>query len=130
MGTLIKIKSAPAYLKSFSTNIVANKHDSIKFRLNFYTVVGGMPGESLLNHNIIVVCKIKAGELKVDLSQYNIVVQDDFFVALEWIESFDTGGIRFSMGFLGSPTIVKLASQSNWEKIGALSVGFNITAEY
>ena len=28
----------------------------------------------------------KSGILSVDLREYNIVMQDDFFVALEWIE--------------------------------------------
>lgn len=129
MGVVIKVKKSPAYLKSFSTHIVANEYDSIKFRLNIYTLKEGMPDKSLLRENIIITCRQKSGPLTVDLSRHHLVVEDDFFVSLEWLESLEEGGIRFSTSMLGSPTIVKMATCSEWAKLGLLSLGFNVTAE-
>ncbi|MCK0159449.1 carboxypeptidase-like regulatory domain-containing protein [Allomuricauda sp. F6463D] len=131
IGIKIKIKKSPTYIKDFNVFIIKNEYDSIKFRLNFYDLKDGLPNKSLLKDNIIIVSQIKEGKLTVDLSDYDIVVYEDFFVSLEWIENLgDKDGLKFSSGFLGSPIIIRSTSQDDWQKIGAISVGFNVTAKY
>ncbi|MDG1477043.1 MAG: carboxypeptidase-like regulatory domain-containing protein [Vicingaceae bacterium] len=131
IGVKIKIKKSPTYLKDFNVSIVKNEFNNLKFRLNFYDVKDGKPNKSILKENIIVTSTKKEGVLTVALDKYNIVVYNDFFVTLEWIEDLgDKEGLTFSAGFAGSATVVRSTSQDNWEKIGAISVGLNVTAEY
>lgn len=131
VGIVIKIKRSPTYLKQFCANITNNRYDSLKFRLNFYNLKDGLPHQRITKENIIVTSKLKKGKLVVDLTEYDIVVEDDFFVSLEWIENLgEEDGLYFSMGFLGSPIISRHTSQGNWEKVGAVSIGFNVTVTY
>jgi hypothetical protein len=131
IGVKIKIKKSPTYIEDFNVSIVKNEYDTIKFRLNFYDLKNGLPNKSLLKENIIIVSEIKEGKLTVDLRDYDIVVYEDFFVSLEWIENLgDEFGLSFSAGFLGSPIIFKKTSQDYWQKKGAVSIGFNVTVKY
>jgi len=130
VGIVIKIKRSPTYINQFSTFITSNKYDSLKFRLNFYDLKDGLPNKRITNQNIIITSKIKEGKLTVDLSKYDIIVEDDFFVSLEWIENLGEKGLYFSMGLLGSPVISRYTSQGDWKKVGAVSLGFNVRAKY
>jgi len=130
VGIIIKIKKSPTYIDKFHVSIVENKYDSLKFRLNFYSVKNGMPYESILTENIFVESQLKEGVLTVDLSEYNIVVEDDFMVSLEWIEDLGKDGLHFSMGFFGSPVIYRYTSQGDWRKTKPVSIGFSVTAKY
>jgi len=130
VGIVIKIKRSPTYINQFSASIATNKYDSLKFRLNFYDLKDGLPNKPIVNESIIVTSKIKEGKLVVDLSKYDIIVEDDFFVSLEWIENLGEDGLYFSVGLLGSPIIARHTSQADWKKVGAISIGFNVTAKY
>lgn len=135
IGIKIKIKKSPTYIEDFNVNIVKNEYDSIKFRLNFYDLKNGLPQKNILKENIIITSKIKEGKLTVDLRDYDIVVYEDFFVSLEWIENLgDQFDLTFSSGLLGSPTMFRNTSQAYWQKLRIfglnLSVGLNVTTKY
>lgn len=131
IGVKIKIKRSPTYVKDFNINIVENIYDTLKFRINFYNIKKGLPNKRLFDKNIIVVTTLREGKLTVDLSKYNIVVEEDFIVAIEWIEDLGkTDGLRFSCGFLGKSIIVRQTSQGEWTKITGVSVGINVRVKY
>lgn len=130
VGIIIKIKKSPTYIDKFHASIVENKYGLLKFRLNFYSVKDKMPHENILTENIIVETQIKEGVLTVDLSEYNIVVEDDFMVSLEWIENLGQDGLFFSMSFFGSPVISRQTSQAYWKKQKPVGIGFSVTAKY
>jgi len=130
VGIIIKIKKSPTYIDKFHVSIANNKYDSLKFRLNFYSIKNKMPHKSILKENIFVESQTKEGVLTMDLSEYNIVVEDDFMVSLEWIEDLGEGGLNFSMAFFGSPVIYRDTSQANWKKMKPFSIGFSVTAKY
>ncbi len=131
VGIKIKIKKSPTYIEDFNFCIVRNEYDSIKLRLNFYDFKNGLPNKNILKDNIIIVSQIKDGILNIDLRDYDIIVYEDFFVSLEWIENLgDEFGLTFSAGFLGSPIIFRSTSQDYWQKKGAVSIGFNVTTKY
>ena len=69
VGIVIQIKKSPAYIDKFQVSIVENEFDSLKFRLNFYSVKNGMPHKSILTKNIFVESQIKEGVLTVDLGE-------------------------------------------------------------
>ena len=131
IGEIIKIKRSPTRIKQFNASIsVPVTADSIKLRLNFYSVVDGMPDQILQQQNIFITVKKGQDKISVDLEPYDIVVKDKFFVSLEWIENAKGSGIMFSASLFSSAIIARDASQSKWEKTGLAGVGFNVLAEY
>lgn len=130
VGIKIKIKKSPTYIEAFQASLMYNKYDSLKFRLNIYDLEDGMPHKRILYENIIIESQIKSGLLHVDLKGYNIVVHDDIFVSLEWIEDLGEGGLMFSASFFDNPIMARHTSQGDWEKINLISLGFNVKASY
>jgi len=130
VGIVIKIKHKPTYIETFNVNIASNKYDTLKFRINFYTLKDGMPDKNILKQPIIVKTTLKNGKLSIDLRKSNIIVEDDFLVALEWIEDLGKDGLYFSASLMGSPVIARYTSQGDWNKIGPVSLGFNVNVKY
>lgn len=136
MGIVIKTKRRPTFIKDFSIYIVSNQYDTFKFRINFYDIKNGLPNQNILKENIIVTSSIKKGKLTVDLSQYNLMVEDDFFVSMEWIEDMGEHGLFFSTDTSGSasPTITRKTSQGEWREVGKLAfgtgIGITLTVQY
>jgi hypothetical protein len=130
IGEIIKIKKSPTRLKRFNAAISREATDSVKLRLNFYSVKDGMPDKILQQQNIFVTVQKGQDNISVNLEPYNIVVEDKFFVSLEWIENSRGPGLIFSASLLSSAIIAREASQANWEKVGLAGVGFNVLAEY
>lgn len=130
VGIVIKIKNKPTYIEAFNVSIANNKYDTVKFRINFYTLKDGLPDKNILRQPIIVKTTLKTGILSVDLRKYNIVVDEDFFAALEWIEDLGKDGLYFSASLMGSPIIARYTSQGDWRKVGPVSLGFNVMVKY
>lgn len=130
MGFLVRGRKNPMILKKFNVSLVENDYGPIRFRLNFYDLKDGLPNETLLNENIIVETDIQSGIVSKDLTPYEIVIGQDFFVAIEWIEDLGPGKLFFSGGFFGSLLIAREVSQGTWSKVGTASVGMNVEVRY
>lgn len=130
MGILIKIHRNPTIVQNFSIYITENKYQTFPFRLNFYSVENGLPHKNLLNENIIVNFSKQEGQATVDLREYNIVLEDDTIVTMEWIKDLGKHGLAFaSESGSRSPNISRQTSQGNWQETGkaAFNVGIGIT---
>jgi len=130
IGEIIKIKKSPTWLKEFNASISQNASDSVMLRLNIYSVKDGLPDQNLLPQNILITVKKDQDMIKIDLQPYHIMVEDKFFVSLEWVKNTSGMGLKFSASLLSSPIIARETSQAKWEKIGIAGVGFNVLAEY
>ena len=130
VGVVMKIKRKPTYIKDFNCFIAKNKYSKLKFRLNIYEIKKGMPGKNILKENIFVETEMEQGLLTVDLTKYNLWVETDFLVTLEWIEDLGEDGLYFSARLLGAPMIARQTSQGHWGKITMASLGFNCTVRY
>ncbi|MCE3228326.1 MAG: outer membrane protein with a CnaB-type/M14 peptidase domain [Bacteroidetes bacterium] len=132
MAIRLNVKAKQTHLRSFKVNVVKNTLDKALFRLNIYSVdEKGYPKENILKQNIIVEPKEKTGIIEFDLRPYNIFVDDDVFVALEWIKDLgDVTGLMFSTKLVGSATYFRKASQDKWEKAVPVGVGFHVEAAY
>jgi hypothetical protein len=130
IGAIIKIKRAPTWLKRFNASLVDYQSEPVKLRLNIYSVKDGLPDKNLLQENILVTVNKGDKEINIDLAPYDIMVDDKFFVSLEWIQSVRGRGLMFSASLLSSAIISRETSQANWEKVGIAGVGFNVLAEY
>ena len=125
----IKIRKAPTHLNKFTFNVSYNTTDTSTFRVNVYTVKNGLPDKNVLSKNLIKRIAKQTGKIELDLSKQNIVVNDDFFISLEWIEGNKNSGVTFSSGFVNKGTYYRKASQGLWKKY-PMGVGFNVTASY
>lgn len=97
IGALIQIKR-PTFIKN--ANFVLNhaKGDSLLFRVNIYDYQEGEVGEKILKENVFVNVKQKKGVISVDLTSFNLILNQDVLLTLEWIKD-DAGkgntGITF-----------------------------------
>jgi hypothetical protein len=130
MGFIVRQRKHPMILKKFNLSLVKNSYGPIRFRLNFYSVENGLPAAPLLNENIIIETAIESGLITKDLSPYALVIDQDFFIAIEWIEEMGPGDLFFSGGFFGAPLIAREVSQGKWSKVSAASVGMTVEVRY
>jgi hypothetical protein len=133
IGTVIKIKKSPTYLKRFNVHITNAPLYPVKLRLNFYSLKKGMPDQLLQNQNIYVDVLPGQKNIQVDLEPYSIYVDNNFFASLEWIATAKGSGLMFSayLSLFGSGAVIsRETSQAGWEKIGIAGIAFNVLAEY
>lgn len=125
----LNIKHPKTQIRTFMVNINANSINKLPlFRLNIYTVgEKGAPGENILQKNIIIEPKEMTGLITFDLKPYQVYVDSDVFIAIEWIRDLgDVKGLYFSTKLIGSATYARQVSQDKWEKVPA---GIGLHAE-
>ncbi|GAQ50182.1 hypothetical protein FPK15_contig00131-0001 [Flavobacterium psychrophilum] len=130
VGIKIKIKNKPTNIDSFNFFITSCKYDSLFFRLNIYSIKDEMPYENLLSENIYFSTDIKKGKVSIDLTKYNIVVNQDVIITIEYIKELGKGGLNFSGGLFGNKLYHRQTSFSEWKKTGTVSLGFNVDVRY
>ncbi|MGI9540726.1 MAG: carboxypeptidase-like regulatory domain-containing protein [Flavobacteriaceae bacterium] len=130
MGFIVRARKHTMILKKFNISLVENDYGPIKFRLNIYDVFNGLPNKTLLKDNIFIETEESSGIVSLDLTPYEIILDQDFFIAIEWIEDLGPGKLYFSGGFFGAPLFAREVSQGIWEKIGTASVGMNVEVRY
>lgn len=79
--------SYPLHLEEVSFYIDKNSLSDFKIRVRIlaYDSSSGLPAEDLLNESVVITSSEKKGWLKVDLRPYHLLVQQRFFLVLEWI---------------------------------------------
>ncbi len=131
VGIKVKIKDSPTYIEKFHANVVSNTSEKVKFRLNFYSIKDGMPNEKLVKENIIFSVNVKEGQFTLDLKEYNIVLEEDFYSTIELLENQqEDEGVFFSAGLFGNTMAYRYTSQGEWTKSGTVGIGFNYTVKY
>jgi CarboxypepD_reg-like domain len=125
LGMRYKTKQANATLKDFNFYISANNFNYIKYRINIYSVKDNMPDTLIYNRQIFMtIDDFKTGWTKVDLLPYNIKVDQDFIVALQWVESRmektenPITMIPVALTVFSKNCYARVASQDKWKKVG------------
>jgi len=100
--------------------------EDVLFRINLSEEKNGQPDKSILKKPIILKSRFTKGDNFFDLSEYNIVVSEDFFLSYELI-SLPKGsyGPQFGLSLLGTKSLWRYTSQANWGKFPA-SISFSI----
>ena len=127
----IEVKKGSYYLKKAHFNIAQNKFGPLFFRVHVYENADGKPGKNLLPKELIVSSELKSGTLSVDLAPYNLVLDTDFFIGLEWVKTLNKGNISKDLQFcigLGQAggIFAKGTSQALWHKIDQRVMGFQV----
>jgi CarboxypepD_reg-like domain len=136
MGMLYKIDNDNTILKDFNFYISANNFNSIKFRINVYSVKNGLP-DTLINKKQIFATldNFKTGWTKIDLEEYNLIVRDGVIVTVQWVESRMEKEERpvtivpVAMTLFSKNCYVRIASQDKWKRMG-MSLSSYVTVAY
>ena len=135
MGVRLKTKQTGAFLRDFNWFISANNFKRIKFRINIYAVKDDLPDTLLSNKQIFgEVADGQTGWLKVDLIPYDVSINGDFIITLQWIEStmnntidpvvMMPAGLSFSKN-----CYARIASQDKWKKVN-INLSYFVTLGY
>jgi hypothetical protein len=133
-GVLIKSDQKTTFLKKLNYCVTSNDFDEVKFRVNVYALEDGMPGQNLLPEDIIfTLTDRKRGWKQLNLEPYNLYLNHDFLITLEWIDSkpkADYKSLTISASLPGFQTVfMKDASQAKWDKFSASGIGMNVEVE-
>jgi hypothetical protein len=91
IGSMIEVKNT-TYIQSANFELNHARGDSLLFRINMYDLSGEEIGKKLLTENIIIKEKQRKGTITVDLKDYNIILNSDVLLTLEWLRDFDEIG--------------------------------------
>ena len=128
IALFVKVKKTPAYIEGIQFSVVENIYPEVRFRVNVYSSEYRFPDENILKENIFVTLKQSEGIISVDLKEYDILVDDDIFISLEWIdEDLGSEGLWFSAGVFGKSIYARSTSQAEWKKQRGLSLGMSVT---
>ena len=133
VGTVIKLSRQPTRILSAVFNIARSSPGQVTFRVNIYRLgADGKPTEvKLLPRDVIVTSPIVRGPITVDLSADQLVLNENFFLAIEmlkWTNPAPTGSeFAFSaaLGYFHNEIYHRYTSQAAWKRtsVGALMAG-------
>lgn len=131
LAVKLNIKHPKTHLRKFYLNIANNSIEKPIFRFNVYNKdEKGLPKDNILSQSIIIEFKETKGLIELDLTPYNLYVDDDVFISVEWIKDLgDVKGLFFSTKMVGSATYFRQASQDKWSKI-PIGVGLHAEVAY
>mgnify|MGYP001563834449 FL=1 len=130
IGVVISVKDSPTVLESFNFNINENQYKPLVFRVNIYSLKNGLPHRSLVYENIIVNSSLRNGMMRIDLRDYNIWVEEDFYIGLEWIQDLGNKSLLFSADRLTGSIVNRQTSQGSWNTVKGLGLGFHVEVKY
>jgi hypothetical protein len=132
IGRKFKLGSKkPSILSEFKFYIKENNFDYVKFRINIYSVLNNKPNKKINTENIFVtVSKNYTDWVEVDLSAFEIAIQEDIIIAVEWIEHSKNGNklnLPIIVPSLGSTHFYKFGTQNSWQRYSNLSTPMFLT---
>jgi len=136
VGVLIKLphKKDKVYLQTFRFFVGEFTFEKFPVRLNIYNLKNNMPYENILTEPIYVEIKSE-GEYIIDLKKYNIRLNEDFFISLEYYKIPDRtiGNLIFCATHRKNDnkgnSYFRFTSQGNWEPEPVDNVGFSVQVE-
>lgn len=133
IGTVISLKRTPTKVLNANFNVAYNQAGSLTFRVNLYRLLpNGKPSEvKLLTRNVIVTSSVAKGPITVDLTPDQLILDEDFFLTLEWIGGADAKRVSHQLafsagvGYANNDLYLRETSQATWERIsvGAVLAG-------
>lgn len=119
LGTIMRVKkNKKHYLDSCGIHMAQFTPDSAVLRINFYQLVDDEPTLLLNTQPIYATLYKDQRALTVDLRPYNMIAEDDFVMAIEWL--VDLKGkeetILFCGGFIGAGIRYREVSLGEWKK--------------
>ena len=123
IGKIIKVKKNKIYdLQNVQFNIPDFQYKSATFRINFYNITDDTIDLLKINGTDNVIKITKSGMVKFDLSDQYLSFENDFLVAVEWIDFENNGNIKneyntikFSSTVFSGPYVSRDNVNLEWE---------------
>ena len=130
-GIIIPIKHLETNLQNLSFFIIQNPFKHLVFRMNLYELVNDKPGNNILSENIFInIEDYQTGKMTFDLSKYNLYLNNDVLLTLEWIEAQPGTNAKLVIAAaVFGHTYFRQASQSAWTKKGT-GIGLSVKTNY
>lgn len=133
-------------VKLINLQILLHKQsfDSTLLRLHIRSILDSLPDKELLSENIIFSISQESGWIDVDLSQYNIVLNNKIALSLEWIKIYgvnenrlvilnqnkhSTTVVVFNIKREKGSMFVKWGSEAKWQRFENKSPAFYLTVQ-
>lgn len=118
IAQLIKQKQDASLITSVNLYLFESIGDSATFRVNFYGVKDGLPAGRLVNKDITVARPINQGWMTIDLKPYNILLKEDFVVAIEVLpDSGNKKPLQYEIKLGGkSKSFFRTSSLGKWNR--------------
>lgn len=122
--------SKKSILSKFNFYLCANNYDTATFRINVYPINKGKPSSPINKENIIqIVTSKQCGWITTDLSSYNLEVDNDIAITVEWVWGSEHGNLLALP--LTFPSVLnthyyKYGSQNNWQVYHSMSSCMNV----
>ena len=136
LATRVIAKSGIRRLEKFQFEVFFNPSDSLLLRVNIYEDDGpvGSPKTNLnkSGKNILVTVKNSDKLVWVDLSPFDIYVENDFMVSLELLKVYGDKelGLILAAAFNQYGSYRKYASQDKWERIADQNMAYFLETSY
>ena len=86
IGLKINLGTSFVKLRSLHVRMDKQSYDSSLFRLHIRDIKNDLPHNELLNENILITITNTSGWVNIDLSKYNIVLNGEIALTLEWLK--------------------------------------------
>lgn len=128
MAQFVRIKkNRPTRIVGFWISVADNKiKEPAILRLNIYQEQEGLPATNILSEPIYIELPERPKRLALDLTDYDIYVEDSFFISMEWIKDYGKENLWFSAGLLGKSIYERSTSQGKWKRYKALNIGMGV----
>lgn len=110
-----------------------NKNNSgrFKIRVNVYDYKNGIPGENLLNQNILHEVTTRSGAEIINLEPYNILVHDDVVVSIELIKVIGSFiDFEIAGSYYKTHSFTKNLSFDQWKPFQNLGMAMKLSTSY
>ena len=132
IGRKFSLGKKDTKLEEFSFYLKQNNFDNVGFKINVYSIgKNNIPLERLNKEEIVESINNKTiGWIDVDLSKYNINVNQDIIICIEWIKASEQGDTLslpiFAPTFFNSTYYYKQSAQSKWRKYTIISTSMKL----
>lgn len=130
-GILIKLNK-PAIIQKIHLNVAQCTYDTVFYRLNIYNVERSGKYTNILERPIYI--KIAKDKMKdkisINLMEYNIRVNNDFLISLEYVKDLGPGKVSFCSSLFHA-SYFREASQGDWLSVplGGFSLSVDVAIE-
>lgn len=123
-GMLFKLKK-DCWINSLNFKISSNEYKHLKFRINFYKIENGVPGEQLFAAKNIIfkVDNSYTGWFNVDVRDYDIFLEKELgeiAVTTQWLESEKNNNkskfLSIPISLTGGTQFVRNKTMDRWQK--------------
>jgi len=115
--TKIRLNKKKRQLNAFFFHVLENASDSLLVRVNVYRGDTFFPEKKLTDQNIFYILKTKIGKVGIDLSPYNLTVNDDFSIGIELLKVYgDKVGLVLAADDTPGVSYRRYTSQGIWKR--------------